>query len=89
MAYSKPVLCPADKNNFKIRFKIANHNLAKGKYIMDFWIGNGDITSGIKYYDAVYDTLTFEINKVDDLYINEWHHYWGQNCFTNVQAELV
>jgi lipopolysaccharide transport system ATP-binding protein len=89
IAYSEQLICPADENSFSIHFRIDNHNLGKGKYIMDFWIGLGDIKSGIKYYDAVYDTLSFEIDKVNGSFINEWHHYWGQTCYHHVFAELV
>ena len=88
MAYSDVIFLPAGKNKCTVRFKISNHNLAKGKYIMDFWVGIGDVTSSIKYYDAVYDTLTFEIEKIRAVYINEWNHYWGHNCFTNVKGTI-
>ena len=89
MAYSDRIICPYNRNSFSVRFIIKNHNLAKGKYIVDFWIGNGDVISGIKYYDAVYDTLSFEVDTVNGSYINEWHHYWGQTFYNNVTAELV
>ena len=88
MAYSEPIQCPIDENRFTVRFKILNHNLAKGKYILDIWAGVGDVRSSIKYYDAVYETITFEVKKIKDSFINEWHHYWGNNCYTNVSANL-
>lgn len=89
MAYSEPLDCSAEKESFRVLLRIDNHNLSKGKYIMDFWIGIGDINSEIKYYDAVYETLSFKIDKSNGMYINEWHHYWGQTCFNQVKAELI
>jgi ABC-type polysaccharide/polyol phosphate transport system ATPase subunit len=89
LSISKEIELSRNKDDYKVTFRISNHNLTRGKYIMDFWIGIGDATSSIKYYDAVYDTLTFEVATKDGLFINEWHSYWGQNYYSNVDVEVL
>ena len=88
LSFSKEIILNDRKNEFEVDFKIKNHNLTKGKYIMDFWVGIGDVTSSVKYYDAAYDTLTFEVVSYDQKFINEWHSYWGHNCYSDVYTDL-
>lgn len=88
LSFSKEITLTNSKADFEIEFTIKNHNLTKGKYIMDFWVGIGDVTSTVKYYDAVYDTLTFEVVTFNQKFINEWHSYWGHNCYGAVNAVL-
>ena len=89
LSFSKEIIISNTDAEFEIEFTIKNHNLTKGKYIMDFWVGIGDVTSTVKYYDAVYDTLTFEVATYNQKYINEWHSYWGHNCYSAVNAVLI
>jgi len=86
MSFSEEIVWPKGKKEMMANISIQNHNLSKGKYIMDFWVGIGDVTSSVKYYDAVYDTVTFEVATCNGKFINEWHNYWGQNCFSNVKV---
>lgn len=88
LSFSDEIILPEHKNEFDVEFTIAHHHLTKNRYIMDFWIGIGDVTSSIKYYDMLYDTLTFEINTCNGKFINEWHSYWGQNCYASVNVTL-
>ena len=80
MATSVEMTAPNDKE-FTVKIKLPKVNLTRSKYIMDFWVGFGDPTSGIRYYDAAYDTVTFEIASFLGHAINEWHSYWGHNCY--------
>ena len=89
LAYSNELFLNREKDSFEVELKIKNHNLTKGKYILDFWVGDGDVTSTVKYYDAAYDTLTFEVATCEQRFINEWHSYWGHNCFRDVHAVLI
>lgn len=89
LSFSKEIIISNTDAEFEIEFTIKNHNLTKGKYIMDFWVGIGDVTSTVKYYDAVYDTLTFEVATYNQKHINEWHSYWGHNCYSAVNAVLI
>jgi len=77
-----------DKKDFEAKIIISKHNLTRGKYIMNFWIGAGDVKSTMRYYDRLFDTLTFEVTTHEGLYINEWHNDWGYNYFDNMQVVL-
>ena len=80
MATSVEMTAP-DNKEFIIKIKLPKVNLTRSKYIMDFWVGFGDPTSGIRYYDAAYDTVTFEVASFLGHAINEWHSYWGHSCY--------
>ena len=80
MATSVEMTAPDDKE-FTVKIKLPKVNLTRSKYIMDFWVGFGDPTSGIRYYDAAYDTVTFEVASFRSHAINEWHSYWGHSCY--------
>ena len=80
MATSVEMTAP-DAKEFTVKLKLPKANLTRSKYIMDFWVGFGDPTSGIRYYDAAYDTVTFEVSSFLGHAINEWHSYWGHSCY--------
>ncbi|MBQ9893663.1 MAG: ABC transporter ATP-binding protein [Bacteroidales bacterium] len=87
MAYSPEVSWPEGKDIAEFEIRIPEHHLTRGKYILDVWVGQGDITSSYKYFDSVYDTLTFQIDTINGTPISEWHNYWGENIWTlNVQS---
>lgn len=81
MAYSNVIAWPEGKDEAEFEVRIPHHHLTKGKYILDVWTGIGDATSSCKYYDAVYDTLTFEVEAIGDKLINEWYSYWGESVY--------
>lgn len=81
MAYSPEILWPEGKDEAEFEIRIPEHHLARGKYILDVWVGQGDITSSYKYFDSVYDTLTFEVNTIQGIPISEWHNYWGESVW--------
>ena len=78
MAYSPELVWPDDADIAEFQISLPEHHLAKGKYILDVWIGQGDITSSYKYFDAVYDTLTLKVDTINGTPISEWHNYWGE-----------
>ena len=80
MASSVEMTAPDDRE-FTVQLRLPKVNLTRSKYIMDFWVGFGDPTSGIRYYDAAYDTVTFEVASFLGHAINEWHSYWGHSCY--------
>ena len=81
MACSDEITWPEGKQEAEFEVRIPQHHLTKGKYILDVWTGIGDVTSSCKYYDAVYDTLTFEVEALGDKLINEWYSYWGETVY--------
>ena len=78
-----------DKKDIEVKIIISKHNLTRGKYVMNFWIGIGDVKSTMRYYDRLFDTLTFEVTTHEGLYINEWHNDWGYNYFDDIQVVLI
>ena len=89
MAYSPEVLWPEGKDEVEFEIRIPEHHLARGKYILDVWVGQGDITSSYKYFDSVYDTLTFEVETILGTPISEWHNYWGESIWRLSINELI
>ena len=82
-----------DKNDqFTIRLELRNHNLALGKYNLNFNIGLKDIELGMKDYDVVYEALSFEVDK-SDFYtqtpIVMWRREWGSSCFQNADVTFI
>lgn len=84
MAYSPIIKWPDGNDVAEFEIHVPEHHLTKGKYILDVWVGQGDITSSYKYFDSVYDTLTFEVESVRGKLINEWHSYWGESVWNLV-----
>ena len=78
MAYSPEVVWPEGKDEVEFEIRIPEHHLAKGKYILDVWVGQGDVTNSYKYFDSVYDSLTLEVESILGVPISEWHSYWGE-----------
>ena len=81
MAYSPEIQWPEGKDIAEFEVRVPEHHLARGKYILDVWVGQGDITSSYKYFDSVYDTLTFEVDTILGTPISEWHSYWGESVW--------
>lgn len=80
------------KEKFTIRLELKNHNLALGKYNLNFNIGLKDIESGMKDYDVVYEVLSFEVDKSD--YVTEnpivmWRREWGSSCFQDAKVTFI
>ena len=88
MAYSPEIMWPEGIVIADFLIQIPEHHLSKGKYILDVWVGQGDITSSYKYFDSVYDTLTFEIDSILGTPISEWHSYWGDSIW-NLQVDYI
>ena len=89
MSSSKLIIVPSDKFEFEVQLYIRNHNLTKGKYIMDFWLCIGDTITAITYFDAIYDSVTFEVETFNGDYINLWQPYWGKNFYADTEIKLI
>lgn len=88
MSYSPEVLWPEGKNEAEFEIRIPEHHLTRGKYILDVWVGQGDITSSYKYFDCVYDSLTFEVETIHGIPISEWHNYWGESVWGMMVSKI-
>ena len=82
-----------DKNDqFTIRLELRNHNLALGKYNLNFNIGLKDIELGMKDFDVVYEALSFEVDKSDfntRTPIVMWRREWGSACFQDADVTFI
>lgn len=80
-SYISSVYEVPQKEFFKIRLTVFDHNLARGKYSLNFNIGlKDDNEYGFKDYDVVYDMLLFEVKYIDRLSkrpIQVWRDEWG------------
>ena len=81
MAFTEEIDWPIGKDEAEFSICIPDCHLAQGKYILDVWTTTGDILSSYKYYDCVYDTITFKVETIGGLQIAEWHNYWGENIW--------
>ena len=63
--YTRVFSVPIDKTQFHAHVTLANHNLACGKYSLDFVISEFDFSANCKDYEAVYDTISFEVKYTD------------------------
>jgi lipopolysaccharide transport system ATP-binding protein len=63
-------------------------NLAPGRYYCSLAIGKGDHTSGWVYYDAVQETLYFEVTpeEGDGGTVSAWNSGWGAVRFPPLRA---
>ena len=80
-SYISPLYEVPIKEVFKIQLSIPEHNLARGKYSLNFNIGlKDDSEYGFIDYDVVYDMLMFEVKYIDHLTkkpIQVWRDEWG------------
>lgn len=86
-SYISQVFPVPQKDYFTIRLSVPNHNLARGKYSLNFNIGLKDENEfGFKDYDVVYDMLLFEVKYIDRLSkrpIQVWRDEWGVVHYQN------
>ena len=58
---------------------LKEHHCAKGTFSLTIWLCSGDVTNSFLHYDAVYGTVTFEVDSYNRSQIIEWHEYWGNS----------
>ena len=76
------------KDEFVIEVTLNNMNLTPGAYRMNFWVGQGDITSSWHLFDCIYNSLTFEVDSYDQKMVKYWAKDWGFNYFGNCSTIL-
>ena len=87
--YSKMVALPEKADQMKVEIEIPNHQLAKGRYSLNFNISNNDFTSEIRDLDVVWDVIRFEVNYCDiahTLPFTMWH--LGNIAYTAVEPKI-
>ena len=79
-SYISPVYQVPNKNTFKLRVTLPNHNLARGKYSLGFNIGLKTDEYAFMDYDVPMDMLRFEVkykNRENGEELSMWRDDWG------------
>lgn len=78
---------------FKLIITIPRHNLARGRYSLQFNIGmKSDLDFGHKDYDVVYDMLDFEVKYIEKSTkrpITVWRNEWGNLQYRDGNIDIV
>ena len=86
---SDEIFIESTAKEFNVEIRIKDHNLTRGRYKMNFWIGVGDIRTNMTYYDRIFNSLTFEVDRLHDQPISMWYDDWGFNYFDNSSTKLL
>ena len=81
-----------EKDTFIVRLDLKNHNLAKGKYFLNFNIGLKTDEYGFMDYDVVYNTILLEVkynNRELRKPIVLWREEWGKCNFLDGKVEIL
>jgi lipopolysaccharide transport system ATP-binding protein len=91
-SYISPVQF-VEKDSFKIVVRLKNHNLAKGKYYLNFNVGIKDEDYQFVDYDIVYGVLSFEMAYLHNNGKNEpiklWRDDWGHCQFRDGEVAVL
>ena len=87
-ACSETFEIPAGKDEFDIVVSLKDLNLTTGSYKMNFWLSAEPMINSWNLYDAIYNSLTFEVVSCNKKLINNWPRDWGFNFFQNSQTVL-
>lgn len=92
VGYSNEIILDSNDSIKIIEVVIPNHNLAKGRYMVDFNLSNYDYQSFGLDLDLVHNVLSFEVNKVGKdkkLEFLAWHPNMGCCAFQGVSANII
>lgn len=91
-SYISPIQM-VDKDEFSILVRLKNHNLARGKYYLNFNVGmKVDADFQFDDYDIVKGVLSFEILYTDNTKSKEikgWRDGWGNCKFSEGSVEFL
>ena len=90
VCYTKAIDIP-NKDVFKIKVKLKEHQLAKGRYNVDFALSQFDYFAAFRDFDAVYDTVSFDITHLDCNYSTPfliWPSQLGSCALQNAEVVL-
>ena len=87
--YSKMVALPKDAKQMEVEVEFPHHQLAKGRYSLNFNISYNDFNSVIRDLDVVWDVIRFEVNYRDAAHTQPftvWH--LGDIAYTSVKPQV-
>lgn len=76
------------KNEFEFEVTLNHLNLKHGAYKMNFWLSAEPMINSWNLFDAVYNSLTFEVVSYNDKPITVWPNDWGFNYFDGCETKL-
>lgn len=79
---------PEGKNEFEMEVTLHHLNLKHGAYKMNFWVSAEPMINSWYLYDAIYNSLTFEVVSYNDKPITVWPNDWGFNYFDGCKVIL-
>ena len=81
--YSKQIDLPSGAEYVKVRLEFPNHQLAKGRYSLNFNVCLNNFNAMIKDFDVVRDVVRFEVNYLDQQHQNPFTMwYLGNVAYT-------
>ena len=89
-AWSGMVELPNDSDLMRVKMVLPNHQLAKGRYKLNFSVGYFDFNNPIRDLDIVSDVIRFEVNYKDLDHgqpFTNWKH--GRIAFVLPQPEIA
>lgn len=87
--YSKLVSLPKDAEYMEVELDFPNHQLAKGKYSLNFNISYNDFNAVIRDLDVVWDVIRFEVNYRDVAHTQPFTvWYMGDIAYTSVEPRV-
>ena len=81
-----------DADFFKVRVKLNNHNLSKGKYTIGINVGLKDENYAYNHYDVAVNMLDFQIafrDAAKQIPIALWKECWGSCHWHNGDVEII
>ena len=91
-SYISPIQEVPNSDEFKIKVSLTEHNLAKGKYTLNFNVGLKLEEYGFMDYDVVYNTLIFDVEYADNAHkipLTLWRESWGPCNFKTGQVQII
>ncbi len=80
---------PEGKNEFEMEVTLHHLNLKLGAYKMNFWVSAEPMINSWNLFDAIYNSLTFEVVSYKDKPITVWPNDWGFNYFDGCNAKIL
>ena len=91
-SYVSQIFSIPNKDYFRVRVKVDNHNLSKGKYTIGINVGLKDEEYAYTHYDVAVNMLTFQIEYRDadkKIPIALWKENWGNCHWHQGEVEII
>lgn len=86
--YSPVLTLPVDKDVFKVRMTVPNHNTPMGKHKLNFNISQNDYSARIRDYDIIYEAISFEVAFIDAAHTLPFS-LWSRKEGTSIHSSSI